>query len=446
MSTLSTLADEGIDVRRCYAPGSGTASSMPGIMQSRLPIDHGGYGLDLPPEPPTISERLSTAGVSTLGLHRNVYTSEDAGFGRGFDTFADLGGFGGGDPLLDDDSTATSDDTSGRGWRSIAREVTGRIGVREYAERAIEPLKRWGYLDSDPRADGEELFSATTAWLEDRDCPTFTWLQLMDTHIPYLPPDRYRPDHLSWRRSYDLWKALTSRADDLTAEEIDDLRERYRGEARYVDDLLEAFVRDLRRRDMWDSTALIFTADHGELFDDRDVPGDAPMKHPSYLCEELTRVPLVIGGGAIDDKTITHPTSGIDIAPTITDLLDIAPSESWQGEPIDTEAHYAREAVISAVSHTRGSGVSIDPDALHIAVRQSERELLWWRSRYPTEYYRRTDDGVKRVDEEEGEGEEWEQLESTARDVATRLDDVREAGDVGGQVSQRLADLGYVER
>lgn len=444
MSTLSKLAAEGIDVRRCYAPGAGTPSSMPGIMQSRLPIEHGGYGLDLPPKPATIAECLSNAGVNTLGLHSNVYTSRDAGFDRGFNTFADLGGFGnssvslGDEDGTDDDSTSQESDS---GWRSKARHITEELGIREYAEEAIEPLKRWRLLDADPRADGSELFDATTKWLDDQSGPTFTWLQLMDTHIPYLPSEKYRPDHLSWRKTYDRWKALTSRANDLTDEEIDDLHALYRGEARYVDDLLKDFVDELQRRGLWESTALIFTSDHGELFGDRNVQGDTAMKHPNYLCEEISHVPLVIAGGDVESTTIAHPTSGMDIAPTITDLLATDPSEDWRGFTISSDAYYARNEVVSAVSHTRGSGVSIDPDALHIAVRDNERELLWWKSRHPTEYYLRTAHGIEPA---EG-GSEWESLDATAREASTLLDEVHKIGDVGGAVSNRLADLGYVE-
>lgn len=441
MSALNDLAAKGIDVKRCYAPGAGTPSSMPGIMQSRLPIEHGGYGLDLPPEPPTLAEQVAASNVTTLGLHSNVYTSAGAGFDRGFDTFADLGGFGSSN-LEEGSNNEENPSEINKNWRLISRKLTDKIGIREVAEQAIEPFKRWGILESDPRADGSELFDTTLEWLDAQTGATCTWLQLMDTHLPYLPPAEYRPDHLSWRDAYDRWKALTSRADNLSEQEIVDLYDLYRGEARYIDDLIAEFVDELKRRGIWNETALVFTADHGELFNDRSVPGDAPMKHPSYLCEESNRVPLVIAGGAVDDKTITHPTSGVDIAPTIADLLDVESSEQWRGVRIGSDAHYDRETVVAAVSHTRGSGVSIDPEALHIAVRDSERELLWWKSHIPNEYYERTGEGVKEV---EG-GDEWTALESKAREIATLLDGVRDVGDVGGDVSQRLADLGYVER
>lgn len=443
MPTLSRLAKNGIDVQRCYAPGAGTASSMPGIMQSRLPIEHGGYGLDLPPEPSTLAEQLSDSDVNTLGLHSNVYTSDDAGFSRGFDTFADLGDFGTTDIGVENKDSKNEASKISRGWRSQARKVVDKIGIRELAEQAIEPLKRRGYIEADPRADGSDLFDATVHWLENQEGSTFTWLQLMDTHIPYLPPEEYRPDHFTWKRMYDLWQALISHPAKLNDEEIKELYELYCGEAAYVDDLLRQFVNDLKSRGIWDSTALIFTSDHGELFNDRTVPGDAPMKHPNYLCEEISHVPFIIAGGGVEEKTINHPASGVDIAPSVTDILGVNPDQDWRGVPIDSEDHYGRNEVVAAVSHTRGSGVAFDPDALHIAVRNSEREFLWWHSRDTEEYYRNTDEGIVEIIEG---GDEWEDLKTTALKASALLEDVKDAGDVGGEVSHRLANLGYVEK
>jgi arylsulfatase A-like enzyme len=223
---------------------------------------------------------------------------------------------------------------------------------------------------------------------------------------------------------------------------VADLHDLYRGEARYVDERLKGFIDTLKSRGIWESTAIVFTSDHGELFGDREVPGDAPMKHPTYLCEEISHVPLVIAGGAVDSEMLTHPTSGMDIAPTITKWLNAQSDDDWRGVEIGSEAHFERSEVVTAVSHTRGSGVSIDPEELHIAARDDTRELLWWRSDHPNEYYLRDSDGVRKCDR----SDEWIHLETTAESTANLLDEVRDIGDVGGEVSGRLADLGYVER
>lgn len=440
MSCLKKLGADGIVVENCYAPGAGTPSSMPGIMQSRLPIEHGGYGLKLPPSPPTIAEWVSEDGVTTAGYHSNSYTTAGAGFDRGFESFEDLGGFGNSVP----DSEEEDDPTSG--WRERAREVTDSLGVRKVAEQAIEPLKRRGLMESDPRADGSALFSGVRSWMEGTEPDRgFGWLQLMDTHLPYLPPEEFRPDHLrSFKCVYDLWQALISRPDDLTGEEIDALHELYKGEARYVDTLLSRFTTYLKKAGKWESTALVITADHGELFADRPVPGDAPVKHPNYLCEENTHVPLVISGGAVpSSQNVQGLASGVDIGPTIAAMFGKEPSTEWRGEVIGSKDFEARETVTSAVSHTRGNGVTVEKGALHVAVRSAEQTVLWWCDETPTEYYDRSSQGEDRISG--SPGEKFEALESLATETSELVDDVSDRGDVGGSVSKRLRELGYVD-
>lgn len=207
MPFLCELAADGIDIKRCYSAGPGTPSSMPAMMQSRLAIEHGGYDLDLPLEPATLAEQVSDTGVKTLGLHSNTYTTASAGFDRGFDAFADLGGFGDTPDLetIQYKPKPSDSDRLDPDWRSTAHEVTDRLGIRRLAERLIKPLKRHGLMEADPRADAVELFDTTLDWLDDQTGATFSWLQLMDTHLPYLPPERHRSDHLTRAKIYDRW-------------------------------------------------------------------------------------------------------------------------------------------------------------------------------------------------------------------------------------------------
>lgn len=201
MPFLCELAAEGIDIKRCYSAGPGTPSSMPAMMQSRLAIEHGGYGLDLPPKPATLAEQVSDNGIKTLGLHSNTYTTASAGFDRGFDAFADLGGFGDTPELktIQNINRNPDSDTSGPDWRSTARDVTDKLGVRQIAEGLIKPLKRHGLMEADPRADAVELFDTTLDWLNDQTEKN-VHMATVDGHTSTLPTAETlspRPSHAS---------------------------------------------------------------------------------------------------------------------------------------------------------------------------------------------------------------------------------------------------------
>lgn len=73
------------------------------------------------------------------------------------------------------------------------------------------------------------------------------------------------------------------------------------------------------------NTILIITADHGEAF----------MEHGSLfhtsLYSEITRVPLIVSIPRVPKRTVARPAEGIDIYPTILNLLGISPPNRIDG-------------------------------------------------------------------------------------------------------------------
>ncbi len=78
LPVVNELANENADFTSFYAPGASTPSSMPGFFQSRSLINHRGYGLELPPEIPTLPEHLAASGIKCRGWHSNTYVGEES--------------------------------------------------------------------------------------------------------------------------------------------------------------------------------------------------------------------------------------------------------------------------------------------------------------------------------------------------------------------------------
>lgn len=446
MPFVTELGRDGTAVTDYVTPGASTPSSMPAIMQSRSPLDHRGHGLSLPPDQPTLAEALSGDGVRCRGWHSNTYTSRQFGFDRGFEEIVDVS-----DP--DGDGSGSAESASTDSWRDRARTITDTLGVRSLAERAFEQVKRRGFVDANPKVRAERPIDACLEWLPDRPDgdDRFAWLHLMDTHLPYYPPKEYRERvegaPVRSKRVYDLWKQLIGEPESLDAADVDRLRALYAAEARYVDDQIRRFATALEERGLWEDTALVFTSDHGELFGDRPVPNELSLKHPDFLCEELTHVPFVVGGPSVADRRIESVASGLDLAPTVARLLDVELPSEWEGFGVDTADFEGRERVISALAHEHGSGAGarLNRDAIHVAVRSDDSAVLWWRDdSIETRYYRRTSDGEVRLESDEV-SDRLREHERIAADHAELYTDVRETGDRGGDVTQRLRDLGYVD-
>ena len=68
---------------------------------------------------------------------------------------------------------------------------------------------------------------------------------------------------------------------------------------------------------------MIITADHG---------GHGRM-HGENIPDDMT-IPIIITGKGFDSAVKLDNANIIDIAPTITKLLDAAPSKEWEGKPL----------------------------------------------------------------------------------------------------------------
>jgi arylsulfatase A-like enzyme len=83
------------------------------------------------------------------------------------------------------------------------------------------------------------------------------------------------------------------------------------------------------------SSTVVLTSDHGEGFD----AGRYRFHHGGRLHDDLLRVPLLIHTpepsfkDALQQKS-SADISHVDIAPTITDLLSLAPHEHWSGQSL----------------------------------------------------------------------------------------------------------------
>jgi phosphoglycerol transferase MdoB-like AlkP superfamily enzyme len=86
----------------------------------------------------------------------------------------------------------------------------------------------------------------------------------------------------------------------------------------YADSTIGHFIRKAKQRSWWDSTMVIFVADHGHR-----LPGNKESKD-----KERFRIPLLIIGGAIKKDTVIHTYgSHTDIPSTILGQLNLASEE-----------------------------------------------------------------------------------------------------------------------
>ena len=168
---------------------------------------------------------------------------------------------------------------------------------------AQEGLRQVDFDRIERKAD--DVMDPAIAWLgtvEKR--PFFLWVHLYDPHDPYAPPAPFASEFRD--RPYD-------------------------GEVAYVDFVLGKLFQTLKQRGLYESSLIVFTADHGESL------GEHQEAHHGYFIYEASlRVPLIfkLPAGQFRGTRVANIVRSVDIAPTVLQHLQITPPPTIQGESL----------------------------------------------------------------------------------------------------------------
>jgi membrane-anchored protein YejM (alkaline phosphatase superfamily) len=105
-----------------------------------------------------------------------------------------------------------------------------------------------------------------------------------------------------------------------TAEAIQLLLNRYKNACAAADSVVAGMLDELERRGLADDTIVVITGDHGEEFYEHGHFG-----HTSNFTPEQTWVSFAMRGPGIVARDEQRPTSHIDLAPTLLELLGVDP-------------------------------------------------------------------------------------------------------------------------
>jgi arylsulfatase A-like enzyme/Flp pilus assembly protein TadD len=145
----------------------------------------------------------------------------------------------------------------------------------------------------------EAVIEAAVDWLENRTSPWFLWIHCWDPHTPYDPPEPFKSQYAGFH---------------------------YEGEIAYVDDCLGRFFEYLEENNLFDSSVVILTGDHGE-----SLGQHGEETHGYFAYNSSLWIPLMISlpntaPGRSDDY-VSH----IDIFPTVCEALGVEMPEALQG-------------------------------------------------------------------------------------------------------------------
>ena len=275
MPAIEAFADGATVFPNAVAPRGVTRPSYASMLTGLYPYRHGVRTnmVTLHEDVETLPEILQNIGYHTAGFVSNIQLLHAmSGIGQGFDVY--------------------NDDV----------ESDGRVSYERHAGGTLRRTLDW--LKSEPSE------------------PFFLFTNFIDPHGPYLPPSRFSEEFsggeevLLERKQIPNYQRLGENLDYTY------YVNQYDAEIRYVDQALGVLIDELKQRDLWDNSIIVFTADHGESLGEHGMYFD----HFLHLWEETIRVPLIIQipvGRGMAPAKVDLLSSPMDLPATILEMLGL---------------------------------------------------------------------------------------------------------------------------
>ena len=124
---------------------------------------------------------------------------------------------------------------------------------------------------------------------------------------------------------FDIIRRQGEPREEFDLEQIIDL---YDGCVRSFDDEVKKIVEHVEACGLSDNTIIVIYSDHGFEFFEHDTWGQGN----SAQGEASPKIPLIISAPGIEGAiAVDHVVRSIDVAPTLLDLIGIAPPDEWDG-------------------------------------------------------------------------------------------------------------------
>ncbi len=151
------------------------------------------------------------------------------------------------------------------------------------------------------------------------DKPFFAWYHLMDPHDMYMGHEGTPSFGRGAGAMYD-------------------------GELHFTDRHLKTLLEFVDAQPWADRTAVMISSDHGETFGEHEM-----YRHGFELWQELVWVPLLVRIPGVAPKRVDVPRSGIDLPPTLFELLAVERPRDMQGVSLVAEMRGDVEPELRAV-------------------------------------------------------------------------------------------------
>ena len=460
--TLDALAEEATVYEEAVSPAPWTLPVHASMFTGRYPSEHGASQEQpyLDESVGTLAEAMRAAGYDTACYSSNAwitpYTRLTDGFDRQDNFFEVMPGEFLSGTLAD-----------------LWQRVNDSDRLRAVANRLVE----LGNEVHEHFAGSEGADSKTPAVIDnaieftDEADEWFTFVNLMDAHLPVHPPEEYREEFAPGVDPEEVCqnsKEYNSGARDISEAEFEDIRKLYDSEIRHIDAELRRLFDHLKATDQWAETLVVVCADHGELHGEHGLYG-----HEFGIYDPLVNVPLIVKAPGVDSGRSDQQVEMQDLYHTVLDFAGVeavgTPVEETRsllsadyrdfadGEYAFMEYHRPVVELKQLETKAAAANVDLDRESRYYSRMRGARRVdgkYIRNERIADEAYRLDGDPGETEDLADSDDEVLREVESRLREFETRVgetwdDEYDPDADVLDEVDDttkdRLQDFGYIE-
>jgi len=358
---------------RAFAAGSFTLPAHASIFTGVYPDWHGAHpttdfpqGHPLGPDYATLAEVLHSQGYWTGAIIANMgYLTPVFGLDRGFDVY---------------DSRKPVPLFQGR-----------HVYLRDGAWRILRRLFDMNGFEAGSRRSGDVNQRALELLNTRNHKPFFLFLNYMDAHAPYVPPEPFdrlfpgRDQQFIFEEKFQKLRSDVNAGErSLQPAERLHLISQYDGGIAYMDSEIGKLLAHLRDAGLYDNTTIIITADHGEAFG-----GHHQMEHGiGSVYNTQLHVPLIVKfAGQREGGRSEELVSQVDLMPTVLAAAHQAAPPVLQGKSLLSPGNSPARAIYSrAIAIGDQTALSPKLRGTRNAIIEGSMKLITWSNGLPELY------------------------------------------------------------
>ncbi len=239
-----------------------------------------------------LPEKFGNEGYATACFTSNTWISPHTGMAEGFQEIDNFFG------IL---PTNLMSDKAEKVWRWLNH---GRGEWLMNKLLGIGERIHWMTAGMNASTKTPRAIDSAKSFVEDnRDEDFFLFLNLMDAHLPYYPPEEYREKHAPKVDPKEICQEAHRHNGDIEEADFEASSKLYNAEIDFLDDQLGNLFEFFKKQNLMEDTVFVIVSDHGENLGEDNMFG-----HQFSVSEQLVSVPMMIKAPGLDEDQVKEQT------------------------------------------------------------------------------------------------------------------------------------------